>query len=76
MTGILLSGANDDGTLGLHAIRRAGGLTVAQHPASAEYPFMPQFAIDAGAAEMVLELEEIAGLLRELGDTSRPLIDS
>ena len=72
VVGILLTGSNNDGTEGLRAIREAGGLTVAQDPFSAEYPFMPQSAIDAGAAELVLVPEEIAGLLVELGTESRP----
>ena len=59
LVGILLTGANKDGAAGLNAIRKAGGLTIAQSPADAEYPYMPQAAIDAGAARLVLKLSEI-----------------
>lgn len=36
--GILLSGSNSDGTEGLKAIQKAGGLVIVQDPASAEMP--------------------------------------
>jgi two-component system chemotaxis response regulator CheB len=64
---ILLSGANTDGVEGMRAVRAAGGLTIAQDPAVAEYPVMPQAAIDAGAVDEVLRLEKIGKRLIELG---------
>jgi two-component system chemotaxis response regulator CheB len=64
---ILLSGANIDGTKGLAAVRKAGGLTIAQDPKTAQSPFMPQAAIDAGVVDEVMGLEEIGELLIELG---------
>lgn len=57
---ILLTGANADGTRGMRAIRQAGGLTIAQDPACAETPFMPQSAINAGVVNEVLGVEQIA----------------
>ena len=45
--GIVLSGANDDGALGLAKIQRAGGRAVVQDPASALYPTMPEAAARA-----------------------------
>ena len=65
-TGVLLTGANNDGTAGLGAIRRAGGLTIVQDPATADSPTMPAAAIAAGAADKVLPLRAIAPLLVEL----------
>ena len=62
--GVLLTGANSDGSRGLLAIRRAGGLTIAQDPATAAVPTMPQAAIDIGAAERVVPLCDIAAMLR------------
>lgn len=61
--GVLLTGANADGARGLKAIRGQGGLTAAQDPATAEAPAMPQAAIEAGAADRVLMLEEIGAFL-------------
>lgn len=42
--GIVLSGANDDGTAGLAAIRARGGATYAQDPATAQFERMPRSA--------------------------------
>ena len=58
--------ANADGVAGLQAVRRAGGLALVQDPATAGSTFMPQAAIDAGAADEVLTPEQIAGRLLDL----------
>lgn len=60
LIGIILTGANCDGAQGLRLIRELGGLTIAQDPATAVHPFMPQAAIDAGAACEVLPISEIS----------------
>lgn len=62
--GILLSGANDDGTRGLHAIRAGGGETWVQSPDSAAVATMPQEAIAHGAADRIMPLAEIGQALR------------
>lgn len=64
---VILSGANADGAEGMRAVKAAGGFTIAQDPASAEHPVMPQTAIDAGAVDEVLRVEEIGRLLAKLG---------
>lgn len=64
---ILLSGANDDGAAGMLTIKESGGLTIAQDPATAEYPVMPQAAIDSGGVDEVLSVEKIGRQLVELG---------
>lgn len=56
---VILSGASNDGTSGILAVKAAGGLTIAQKPDSAEYPLMPQSAIESGAVDEVLLIEEI-----------------
>ena len=45
MAGLLLSGGGTDGVNGLIAVRRAGGVSLAQDPAEAKNPSMPIHAI-------------------------------
>jgi two-component system, chemotaxis family, CheB/CheR fusion protein len=61
--GVILSGVATDGTLGLAAIKAAGGITFAQDPQSAKYDGMPRSAIAAGCVDFVLPP---AGIAREL----------
>jgi two-component system chemotaxis response regulator CheB len=68
---VILSGSNDDGAAGIRAVKAAGGLTIAQDPATAEYPRMPQAAIDTGAVDLVLTVEEIAQWLVEFDIRNR-----
>ncbi|MEE8326923.1 MAG: chemotaxis protein CheB [candidate division NC10 bacterium] len=63
---VILSGANADGTRGMQTVMETGGLTIAQDPASAESPVMPQAAIDARAVDEVLWLVEIGQRLIDL----------
>ncbi len=57
--GVVLSGTGSDGTQGLKAIKELGGFTFAQEPQSAEFPGMPQSAIDAEIVDFILTPEEI-----------------
>ena len=58
--GVLLTGANHDGTRGLTRIRAAGGVAIVQHPDTAESPEMPTAAISSGAVDAVVPLGDIA----------------
>ncbi len=60
--GIVLSGTGTDGTLGLKEIRAAGGLTIAQDPATSEHDGMPRSAIDSGV-DHVLPVEGMPEVL-------------
>ena len=53
-------GDGSDGTLGLSEIRAAGGRTMVEDPKSAQFPDMPQSAIDAGMADTILPAEAMA----------------
>jgi len=57
--GILLTGASNDGAAGMLEIKKAGGLTVAQHPDEAEVSVMPKSAISKGAVDFILPLRKI-----------------
>ncbi len=60
---IILSGTGSDGTLGVEAIRGAGGLTIVQEPSTAEYDDMPRHAIATGLVDLVLPVEEMGQAL-------------
>ena len=66
LIGIVLTGANEDGTQGMTAIKKAGGLTVVQDPKCAEVDFMPRQVLSKLKVEHILTLEKIAKLLNSI----------
>ena len=64
--GIVLTGANADGSAGLRRIVERGGHAIVQDPATAEVAVMPRAALRAVPEAEVLPLAEIAGRLRRL----------
>jgi two-component system chemotaxis response regulator CheB len=66
VVGIVLSGGMDDGTLGLQAIKAAGGVAIVQDPSEATYPYMPESALRHVAIDHVLKVEAMPRLLMEL----------
>src|SRR3954447_13848762 len=66
VTGVVLTGDNDDGAEGLAAVRRAGGTAIVQDPETALRPTMPEAARAAAHPQVVAELSEIAPLLTRL----------
>jgi two-component system CheB/CheR fusion protein len=65
--GVVLSGADSDGAMGLQAIRAEGGIAIVQSEVSAKHPDMPRIAIAAGTVDLILSPEEIAGELGRIG---------
>jgi len=64
--GVLLTGMGSDGAAGLKALREAGATTLAQDEATSAVFGMARAALELGAVDRVLPLEEIAGTLSEL----------
>jgi two-component system chemotaxis response regulator CheB len=64
--GVILTGANDDGSRGLAELCRRGGQAIVQDPATADSASMATSAIAAVEACHVLPLDEIAGRLGQL----------
>jgi chemotaxis methyl-accepting protein methylase/signal transduction histidine kinase/PAS domain-containing protein len=57
--GIILSGTGCDGALGLKAVKGAGGMTMVQDPATAQYDGMPRSAIAIGTVDFVLRIDRM-----------------
>jgi two-component system chemotaxis response regulator CheB len=66
VVGVVLTGANADGARGAARIKNRGGFVVAQDPATAESPAMPQAAIDATRVDRILPLDRVGPFLVEL----------
>ena len=55
--GVVLSGLGNDGTEGIKAIKRAGGMILVRNPETSQFPSMPTQAINTGMVDFVLEPE-------------------
>jgi two-component system chemotaxis response regulator CheB len=60
---VVLTGTGRDGSMGVQAIKKMGGVVIAQDQSSSEYSGMPDAAIATGAVDHILPLEEIAAAL-------------
>lgn len=66
LVGIILTGANNDGSDGIIRISKYGGETVAQNPEEAEFPFMPKAAIETGCVKHIFSLADIQKYLLKI----------
>lgn len=66
LAGFLLTGANNDGALGLSCIKLSGGMTVIQDPDQAQARTMPEAALKLHQPDYLLPLNDIGQLLVEL----------
>ena len=74
---VVLTGAGVDGAAGFREIKRLGGRTIVQDPASAEYTGMPRAAYATGCADFTLPLASIGPALAGLvhGATAREPVE-
>lgn len=75
--GVILTGLLDDGTAGLIAIAKCGGVTVVQDPKDAAYPDMAQSALDNLKVDYCVPIAAMGRLLgsltREPAGKSKPI---
>ncbi|MCX4236967.1 chemotaxis protein CheB [Streptomyces sp. NPDC020707] len=67
----VLTGSGVDGAAGVLDVKERGGTVIAQDPRTAEFAGMPQAAVNSGAVDLVLSLEEIAEAVHGLVGTTR-----
>ncbi len=64
--GVVLTGMLDDGTAGLIAVKKCGGVTVVQDPKEAAFPEMPQSALTNAHIDHCVPLADMGALLESL----------
>lgn len=71
VVGVVLTGANSDGSRGLRRITDRGGLPIVQLPATAESPAMPAAALRVVPESRALTIQQISETLSSLGTVAR-----
>ncbi len=66
LVGILLSGANRDGALGMKQIHERSGLTIVQEPSECMIDTMPKAALAATQIDHIMKVDQIVEFLKEL----------
>ncbi len=64
--GVVLTGADDDGTAGLRTIKDRGGIAIVQDPADSAHPTMPESAMRAIGPDFTLPVSEIGPILSKI----------
>lgn len=67
VVGVVLTGTNSDGSLGLKKIKEGGGLAIVQSPETAEAQAMPRSAIEVAEPGHILDLDKIGPFLANQG---------
>jgi len=69
VVGILLSGANKDGAVGMQKVSQKGGLTIVQHPEECLIDTMPKAALKIANIDHQLTVDEIISFLKMLDES-------
>jgi two-component system chemotaxis response regulator CheB len=70
LIGVILTGANNDGALGLKKIKDMGGVAIVQDPLTADASYMPAAAIATVNPDYITPLQNITDLLIALDKTN------
>jgi two-component system, chemotaxis family, protein-glutamate methylesterase/glutaminase len=74
---VVLSGTLDDGVLGARAVKRAGGVVIAQDPKDAEYSSMPLATVEHAHPDHIVPLDALGSLLEKIVlEGSTPMTDA
>ena len=76
MVGVVMTGANTDGAMGLRRISDLGGLAIIQDPKTAESPTMPEAAQKAVPRARVMPLPRIGEYLATLPSGNPERVDA
>jgi two-component system chemotaxis response regulator CheB len=76
VVGVVLTGLQTDGTSGLLAVKRCGGMAIVQDPTDALYPDMPLSAIEHVDVDYCLPVAQMGAVLYQLTQESSPAVVS
>ena len=71
LVAVILTGANEDGASGIRLVKKYRGMTIAQDPAEAQFPYMPKASIETKKIDRVWRLDEIGDFLVALNDVRK-----
>ncbi|MCD6346874.1 MAG: chemotaxis protein CheB [Bacteroidales bacterium] len=66
LIGLIMTGANEDGAIGLSQIKASGGFTIVENPKTASVPRMPEAAIEKCQVDLILNVGEIGKRINKL----------
>ena len=69
--GVILTGMLDDGTAGMDAVKRSGGVCIVQDPGEAEYPDMPLSVLDHIDVDHCVTLDKMGDIILKITQTER-----